>query len=354
LAASGGGTKTTIWSVDDGITGDDNPLVTVKPAFSTYDTDLLYKDLTGATWQVGGDTSENGAHVWIGTDNKIHYDASNLSSQIQALAEGESWTDTVSYTIRMSNGTLSVGKLAVVITGTNDGPVAIADTNTSDPITEAGVNPGNTPFAGDPGATGNVLDNDTDVDAGAALSVAAINGDSTKVGVAVAGTYGSVTINGNGSYTYTLDNADTDTNALAQGAIVTDVFSYTVTDEHGATSIANLTITITGTNDGPVAVDVSTSADEDGAAVTAAFSADDVDSDDDGASLTYAIVDDLGAGEGSVVNNNDGTFTFDPGTDFQDLAENETREVTFTYKATDLHGADSGTQTVTEIGRAHD
>ena len=31
---------------------------------------------------------------------------------------------------------------------------------------EAGVNPGNTAFAGDPSATGNVLTNDTDVDAG--------------------------------------------------------------------------------------------------------------------------------------------------------------------------------------------
>src|SRR4030095_17028609 len=75
-----------------------------------------------------------------------------------------------------------------------------------------------------------------------------------NAGNAVVGTYGSVTINSNGSYTYTLNNADADTNALAQGASVNDVFSYTVTDEFGATSIANLTLSITGTNDGPVAV----------------------------------------------------------------------------------------------------
>ena len=67
------------------------------------------------------------------------------------------------------------------------------------------------------------------------------------------GTYGSVTINSDGSYTYTLDNTDAQTNALAQGESVTDVFSYTVTDG-GATDTATLTITITGTNDGPVAV----------------------------------------------------------------------------------------------------
>ena len=55
--------------------------------------------------------------------------------------------------------------LTITITGTNDAPVAVADTNAGDAVTEAGVNPGNT-LSGDPSATGNVLTNDTDVDAG--------------------------------------------------------------------------------------------------------------------------------------------------------------------------------------------
>ena len=38
-------------------------------------------------------------------------------------------------------------------------------------------------------------------------------------------------------------------------ATTTDVVAnYTVTDEHGATDTATLTITVTGTNDAPVAV----------------------------------------------------------------------------------------------------
>src|SRR5258706_72536 len=100
---------------------------------------------------------------------------------------------------------------------------------------EAGV------IAGDSSASGNVLTNDTDVDTGAVLTVAAVNGVGGNVGNPVGGTYGSVTINSNGTYTSTLNNPDPDTNALAQGASVNDVFSYTVTDEFGATSIANLT-----------------------------------------------------------------------------------------------------------------
>ena len=41
---------------------------------------------------------------------------------------------------------------------------------------------------------------------------------------------------------------------LAAGATTDVVASYTVTDEHGATDTATLTITVTGTNDAPVAV----------------------------------------------------------------------------------------------------
>src|SRR6185369_3614349 len=59
--------------------------------------------------------------------------------------------------------------------------------------------------------------------------------------------------------TYTLDNANADTQALAQGDTATDVFQYTTTDEHGATSTSTLTITIAGTNDAPVANDFAVS-----------------------------------------------------------------------------------------------
>ena len=97
---------------------------------------------------------------------------------------------------------------------------------------------------------------------------------------------------------------------------------------------ATVTITITGTNDKPTAEVASVSATEDGTAVTGSFSATDADTTD---THTFNIL--TQPDEGSVTNNGDGTFSFNPNSDFQDLAAGETRQVTFTYEAVD----DSGT-----------
>jgi VCBS repeat-containing protein len=137
----------------------------------------------------------------------------------------------------------AVFNVSVVPSG-NTPPVAVADSNAGDPVVASGVNPDNTAFPGDPTATGNVLTNDTDADAGDGKTV-------TTLG-AFAGVYGSLTLSANGAWTYTLDNGDPQTRALAQGASASELFSYTMQDTAGATSTATLTITITGTNDAPV------------------------------------------------------------------------------------------------------
>src|SRR5439155_614574 len=135
--------------------------------------------------------------------------------------------------------------LTITITGTNDAPVAVADVNGADAVTEAGVNPGNTAYAGDPSAIGNVLTNDTDVDHDHVLTVAAVNGVAGNVGTAVTGTYGAVTIASDGSWSYALDNADTDTQALKAGEIVTDTFQYSFPTRRASDLSTTLTITIT-------------------------------------------------------------------------------------------------------------
>jgi VCBS repeat-containing protein len=79
--------------------------------------------------------------------------------------------------------------------------------------------------------------------------------------------------------------------------------------------------------------------------VTATFAADDIDSDDSGSSLVYQIL--TGPAKGSATVNANGTFTFNPGVAFQALNTGQSEQVSFTYHATDSHGAVSTTQTVT-------
>ena len=171
------------------------------------------------------------------------------SNSFDWLAAGESVA--LTYTIKvMDNGATSQPPLSdsqqvvITINGVNDGPIANADVNGTDLVTEAGVKPVNTAFPGDSSATGNLLSNDTDLDLTDTKTV-------TTTGT-FTGNYGSVIIGANGVWTYTLNNADPDTNALAQNSIVTDVFAYTMQDNNGASSSSTLTITIKGTNDVPV------------------------------------------------------------------------------------------------------
>ena len=53
------------------------------------------------------------------------------------------------------------------------------------------------------------------------------------------------------AYAYTLDNSNPAVNALNDGQTLTDAFTYQISDGHGGTSSAALTVTIRGTTDTP-------------------------------------------------------------------------------------------------------
>jgi len=127
---------------------------------------------------------------------------------------------------------------------------------------------------------------------------------------------------------------------LGHDAIAQFMFSYTTTAPDGSLATADVDLSVFGVNDTPVAEDVSASIGEDDVSVTGSFVASDIDFGD---LLCFQILDAptdaFGNQYGSVVNNDDGTFTFMPGDQFQFLDEGETRDVAFTYVAID----DSGT-----------
>ncbi len=108
--------------------------------------------------------------------------------------------------------------------------------------------------------TGNLLSNDTDVDAGdiktvIGITAGAASSASGLVGTSVTGSYGSISVAADGSYTYTVDNSNAAVQSLRTSSqTLTEVFTYTVQDAAGATSTATATVTIQGSNDTPIAV----------------------------------------------------------------------------------------------------
>ena len=195
--------------------------------------------VNGAAGNVAAPVAASYGSVTIAANGTYTYSLNNAAAIVQALAAGQTVTDTFTYQVTDSTGATATATLTVTITGTNDAPVANADAAAvQEDVTLA--------------ASGNVLANDTDVDAGDTKTVTLVNGAAGNVAAPVAASYGSVTIAANGTYTYSLNNAAAIVQALAAGQTVTDTFTYQVTDSTGATATATLTVTITGTNDVPV------------------------------------------------------------------------------------------------------
>jgi VCBS repeat-containing protein len=153
---------------------------------------------------------------------------------------------------------------------------------------------------------------------------------------------GTVTDNGDGTFTF---DPGTGFQGLAQGETVTQTFTYQAIDPQGAASnIATVNILVSGVNDAPTATDLAFTTSEDGPVLIQALAGDDSDSDDDAKSLTY-VIGSL-SGKGTLIDNGDGTFSFDPGSDFNSLQPGESEDVAFTYQAKDSHGVLSAPATV--------
>jgi len=155
-------------------------------------------------------------------DGTFSYDP---GAAFQFLAVGETASETFSYTVSDGNGGLATSTVTMTVTGTNDGPVAVADSGATDEDTTI---------------TLDVLANDSDVDLSDTHTVDAV----------------SVT-NGLGAASITANQVVYDPIAyqfLAEGEIAQVELSYTMSDQHGAASTSTVSITITGANDGPIAV----------------------------------------------------------------------------------------------------
>jgi VCBS repeat-containing protein len=308
-----GGTNNRPVAVDDSASTNEDVGTYSSGAASVKDNDF---DFEGQALTVTGGT-------FTGTYGTLHLNANGtytytLFASDQALAQGESVVDSFNYSV--SDGTSSdTGTLRITINGVNDAPVANPDTASG---TENQV------------LTVNVLANDTDIDHGAILSLLSAAAPSGK---------GMATIVGN----QVQFSPGTDFDHLAQGATETVVVNYTMQDEHGATSSSTLTITVTGTNDAPVAV-ADTASTTENAPVTVDVLANDHDVDDGAVLTVTAASAPTGQGTATIIGNQ---VRFDPGTDFDHLAEGATQVVSVSYTIQDEHGATStSTVSITVTG----
>jgi len=167
--------------------------------------------------------------------------------------------------------------------------------------------------------------------------------DTLVVTVNTSVTLGQVTINGDGTFSY---NPNGQFENLSAGETATDTFTYTVDDGQGGTDTATVTITITGENDAPETQDLAANANEDGGAISVNASYSDADATE---SHDFSIG--TSGTLGTVTNNGDGTFSYNPSGRFENLAAGETATDTFTYTVDDGEGGtDTATVTITITG----
>lgn len=154
------------------------------------------------------------------------------------LPEGQ----TVEYVIQVtaSSGPDSAKLLIhVTVTGTNDAPTlacVAAPTLTDTAVFDTFDN-----------LCGDLAGHDPDAGETASLTYAVLTDDGPENG-AVAGLYGTLTVDSHGHYTY-VPNAGA-INALGEGAYQ-DVFTIVTTDVHGATGTATFTVNVEGADDAP-------------------------------------------------------------------------------------------------------
>ncbi|MGI3185608.1 Ig-like domain-containing protein [Nioella aestuarii] len=208
-------------------------------------------------------------------------------------------TDSFTYTVTDPAGASSTATVTLTVAAVDDAPVA-ADNSRA-------VNEGS--FILDGQVSADDVDNNN-----AAITYA-------LTGVAPAG----LVLNADGTYTFDATVGTYD--SLDAGDIQVVTATYVATS-NGKTDTGTITITVTGTNDAPVATAATASTIED-TAVSGTLVATDVDADDQ---LTYSLA--TPASNGDVTVNQDGSFIYDPNPDFNGIDS-------FTYTVTDSQGATS-------------
>ncbi|UWZ96982.1 tandem-95 repeat protein [Vibrio splendidus] len=266
-----------------------------------------------ATFTLDSVSSDKGLVTIV--DNKLVFEATG--EDFDHLPVGVTEQVVVTYTMSDESGQPITSTATITVTGTNDIPIANADIGD--------VQENST-------VTVDVLDNDTDLDDGTQLTLDNVSSDK-----------GLVTIVDN---KLVFEATGEDFDHLPVGVIEQVVVTYTMSDESGEPITSTATITVTGTNDLPIA-NVDIGAVQENSTVTVDVLDNDTDVDD-GATFTLDRV----SSDKGLVTIVDNKLVFEAtGEDFDHLPDGVTEQVVVTYTMSDESGEPiTSTATITVTG----
>jgi VCBS repeat-containing protein len=250
------------------------------------------------------------------------------ASAVEYLAAGESKLEAFTFSVSDGQGGSVPRTVNVTITGTNDTPVVSI---------QAGDSAAETLFETDIGlaksGTLTVVDPDTSDKVTASVDSVLATGDSgvltyaqLKAMFSVTGDQIEADSGDAGNLGWTFDSGTQAFDFLAKDENLTLTYTVKVVDGLGYASYEDVEITITGTNDAPVAGNDAYSTDEDTALIVAANGMLGNDTDAEGNLLTAVL--ETGPAHGSLTLNTDGSFTYTPDANYNGTDS-------FTYRASD-------------------
>ncbi len=342
---------------DDDLTGDEDTLVTGENVLadngngpdSDPDGDTLeINAVSGLAGNVGIPVAGSAGGLFtLGSTGDLTFDP---NGDFDDLAVGESRDTTITYQVSDTEGGVSTATVTYTVTGVNDAPVPLdpddPGTPPSDPNAYIPVQPGTDSGVATPL---DVTDYASDPDGSDTLTFT-INPAELPPGLSFDGT----TITG----TYAA-------NASQGGPANDGIYPVTLTVSDGHGGSFTTTILFDVGNPPPVAQPDDVTASEDNVLNGNVFAdnGNGADSDPDNDAFTVTAVGGSapavgtavpGTGGGTFTINSNGTYSFDPGTDFNGLDFGETGTSSITYTITDADGATSTATVTVTIEGAND
>ncbi|MCV6574388.1 MAG: cadherin domain-containing protein [Cohaesibacter sp.] len=285
--------------------------VTTDEDASRLDGQLVAKDPDGdqLTFSLVSGPSEGS--VTLNADGSYSFVPGD---DFQFLAAGESRTVSFQYRVEDGRGSSDTETVTIKVTGNNDAPSAVELSNTALDENADGV------------VVGTLSTSDLDLSDSHSYSV-----NDPRFEIVEQGGNFVLKVKDGISFDYEKDGE-------------TLSLDITVQDSSGASLTQNFVLSVNDLNEAVIADDASETTSE-----NTAFSSSVSATDGDGDVVSYSLV--AQPGQGSVVMNADGSYRFDPGADFDDLAVGESRSITFDYVASDGKGStDTATVTINVTG----